>query len=493
MPISRSRTLPCDKRNGPDASVAISPPMVVALRMRRIERQALAGAAPARAFSSAKRDAGLDGHRHVGRLVCEDPLQPARRQRHVVAPRRTRRRASCEPLPTGISAPSAAAIAATQRLSSSTVAGARRSDAPRGDVTARRPAMARTRRRRSTTASGKPAACRAPTARSDGVAHRLTSPPAGAAAWSRRTRPGSGRSCPDCSAAPGSKTRAQLAHHQQILRREEQRHLRDLLDADAVLAGDAAAERRRRRRGSRARRRARGAPRRRRARRTAGSDGCCRRRRGRRCRCAADSAAPMSAMRAQDLGHLGARHDAVLRAVVRRQPADRAEGALAALPQRGALRLVLRRRAPRARRWRGRSRRRAAPAARARRPRPSSSTISTAPASVGKPKWNAASTASTISWSIISSAAGTMPAAMMPGDAWRSRRRRTRRSPSSVFHASGWRTRRSVAARHDAEGALGADDQAGADRSRARPRPRRRAARPRRRAAPARRRARDWW
>ena len=53
---------------------------------------------------------------------------------------------------------------------------------------------------------------------------------------------------------------------------------------------------------------------------------------------------------AQDVGHLGARHDAVLRAVVRRQPADRAEGALAALPQRRALGLVAPRRAPRARR-----------------------------------------------------------------------------------------------------------------------------------------------
>src|SRR5205823_12819059 len=43
---------------------------------------------------------------------------------------------------------------------------------------------------------------------------------------------------------------------------------------------------------------------------------------------------------AQDLGHLGARHDAVLRAVVGRQTADGAEGALAALPERRALGLV---------------------------------------------------------------------------------------------------------------------------------------------------------
>ena len=45
---------------------------------------------------------------------------------------------------------------------------------------------------------------------------------------------------------------------------------------------------------------------------------------------------------------------------------------------------------------------------------PSSSTIRQAPASVGKPNLNAASTAWITSWSIISSAAGTMPAAMIP-------------------------------------------------------------------------------
>ena len=45
--------------------------------------------------------------------------------------------------------------------------------------------------------------------------------------------------------------------------------------------------------------------------------------------------------------------------------------------------------------------------------RPSTSMISTAPASSGKPKWNAASTAWIMSVSSISSAAGTMPAPMM--------------------------------------------------------------------------------
>ena len=40
--------------------------------------------------------------------------------------------------------------------------------------------------------------------------------------------------------------------------------------------------------------------------------------------------------------------------------------------------------------------------------------ISTAPASVGKPKWKACSTARIIRLSSISSAAGTIPAAMIP-------------------------------------------------------------------------------
>ena len=44
-------------------------------------------------------------------------------------------------------------------------------------------------------------------------------------------------------AAPGSKTARSARHRQQVLGREQQRHELDLLDADAVLAGDAAAER----------------------------------------------------------------------------------------------------------------------------------------------------------------------------------------------------------------------------------------------------------
>ena len=79
--------------------------------------------------------------------------------------------------------------------------------------------------------------------------------------------------------------------------------------------------------------------------------------------------AAAAAMRAQDLGHARARHDAVLRAVVRREAADGAEGALAALPQRGALGVVARRarssRAP----LRAHRRLRRAPSARRARPR----------------------------------------------------------------------------------------------------------------------------
>src|SRR5262249_59422909 len=41
--------------------------------------------------------------------------------------------------------------------------------------------------------------------------------------------------------------------------------------------------------------------------------------------------------RAQDVGDARARHHAVLRAVAGRQPADRTEGALAALPEGGTL------------------------------------------------------------------------------------------------------------------------------------------------------------
>ena len=130
-----------------------------------------------------------------------------------------------------------------------------------------------------------------------------------------------------------------------------------------------------------------------RARRTAGSGGCCRRRRGRRCRCAGRTLFAVALDVPQDLRQLRPRHDAVLRAVARRQPADGAERLLAGLPQREPFRLgvglahlagvVLAWRWPRCGPLRP-----ARPAS-----RPSTSMMSTAPASSGKPKWNAASTA----------------------------------------------------------------------------------------------------
>ena len=117
-------------------------------------------------------------------------------------------------------------------------------------------------------------------------------------------------------------------------------------------------------------------------------------------------------------------------------------------------------RAPRGRRCaRQTSTHAARPARRARPPAPSSSTSSTAPASVGKPTWKAASTAPTISWSIISSAAGTMPAAMMPDTVAVGVVDRSSNTASSVVApppAAG--TRRSVALRDDAERSLGTDD-----------------------------------
>ena len=191
-----------------------------------------------------------------------------------------------------------------------------------------------------------------------------------------------------------------------------------------------------------------------------------------------------AAMRAQDVGHARPRHDAVLRAVVRRQTADGAEGALAALPERGALGLVARgadlaravRRQTRAHRARPAGRgpppgRRARSGARRRR-------------RSGARRGYAASTAAMMSRSIISSAAGTMPAAMMPETASLAASTDSK-TASSVRYASGVRTRRSDRARDDAERPLGADDEPDQVVARAAPRPRRRASRPRPTAAPA--------
>ena len=86
--------------------------------------------------------------------------------------------------------------------------------------------------------------------------------------------------------------------------------------------------------------------------------------------------------------------------------------------------------------------------------------ISTAPASVGKPKWNACSTAWIIRLSSISSAAGTIPAAMIPLTV-------SVAASTRVEDAQQGPARLGVAGQvdddlgDDAEGPLVADDQAG--------------------------------
>ena len=70
--------------------------------------------------------------------------------------------------------------------------------------------------------------------------------------------------------------------------------------------------------------------------------------------------------------------------------------------------------------------------------------MSTAPASSGKPKWNAASTACRISWSSISSAAGMMPAPMMSLIVLVASST-VSKTPSSVRYASGLRVMRTQA------------------------------------------------
>ena len=128
---------------------------------------------------------------------------------------------------------------------------------------------------------------------------------------------------------------------------------------------------------------------------------------------------PISVMQPEDVRQLGPGHDAVLRAEGRAQPADGAEGPLAGLPDR--------RRTPApcgsARRSRSGPPAAVGPDDRGDRlglarpgpaSRPSTSMIRTAPASVGKPKPKACSTARIIRLSSISSAAGTIPAAIIP-------------------------------------------------------------------------------
>src|SRR5438874_436171 len=134
---------------------------------------------------------------------------------------------------------------------------------------------------------------------------------------------------------------AQPRHRAEVVGPEEERHLRHLLDPDAVLAGEAPAERDARLQDLPSRRehapdlvlvalveeedRVDVA--------VAGVEDV-------------GDAEPVALRRRgdvpQDVRHAGARHDAVLRAVVGCEPADGAEGALAAFPERRTLRLVAR-------------------------------------------------------------------------------------------------------------------------------------------------------
>src|SRR5262249_58193401 len=136
----------------------------------------------------------------------------------------------------------------------------------------------------------------------------------------------------------GVERRTQPQHHRQVLRREQLRHEVDLLDADAVLPGDAAA-----------------------AADALLQDFVARRQHplylfavalveqqdrmdvavaGLEALAAAQVVLlPDAVDLAQDVWQLRPRHDAVLRAVARRQPADGAEGLLAAFPQQQPLRV----------------------------------------------------------------------------------------------------------------------------------------------------------
>ena len=260
----------------------------------------------------------------------------------------------------------------------------------------------------------------------------LTAPPDVAARASRRTPSRRGRSCAGSRVRSGSKTARRRVIASRSSGENKQRHLRDLLDADAVLAGDAAAERDARLEDLPAGRehaldlvrvalveeddRVDVA--------VAGVEDV------------ADAEAVALGRRrdrAQDLGHARARHDAVLRAVVRREAPDGAERPLARLPERGALGVVARRRrtsrAPcrpaervdaRGLRRRARPRGRRSRSA-ARRRRRSAGRRGTPP----RPRRGSGR-------SIISSAAGTMPAAMIRRHRLARRRRPTSKTASSV-------------------------------------------------------------
>ncbi len=91
--------------------------------------------------------------------------------------------------------------------------------------------------------------------------------------------------------------------------------------------------------------------------------------------------------------------------------------------------------------------------------RPSVSAIRTAPASTGNPRWKAASTARIIGLSIISSAAGTIPAAIIRLTASVAAST-VSKTPRNVRPASGSRVRATVTSVTIAERPLVADDQA---------------------------------
>src|SRR5439155_1592975 len=238
-------------------------------------------------------------------------------------------------------APRRAAPAARRR------SGARRGPARRGSrAPGRRPARTPAPRQRSPGAPPRRAPRRRPARRAPRARRRRCPPtashgrlPARGARLDAHLRVG--EDLVRVGAPLGIEHGPQPDHRGEIVGAEEERHLPDLLDPDAVLAGQAPAER------------------------DAGLEDLAPRRQHAphlvpvalveeedRVDVAVASvedvgdAEPVALGRrrdaAEDVGHPRPRHDAVLRAVVGRKPADGAEGALAALPERGALRLVAR-------------------------------------------------------------------------------------------------------------------------------------------------------
>ena len=227
-------------------------------------------------------------------------------------------------------------------------------------------------------------------------------------------------------------------------------------------------------------------PARERARRSRSADAGCRRRRETRCRCAGPIALEI-ANPAEHLGQLRARHDAVLHVVVRRHAAHRRKRRLAPLPDARALLVVSARSRSSSRRARRQISSTIANSSRTSAAGPSSSTISTASArenSGARPL----PPRSIASASIISTAAGMMPAPMI-ADTAAPAASIVSNAASSVCTALRPRRIRTVDLRDDRERAFRADQQAEQigpgriERARRRCAPARRsAARPRRRA-----------